>query len=288
MLLFIIFTTLYCLAVSASRLDNATIQARDRSFTFDNVFWVSGGTWACKEKRISELNNAIDEARAVTQLAVQALRKPGSEKSEAYKTWFGKGNASPEIKNSILKNNYEALLRNLVRPTSRTYYDRHEQIPFPKLSNNPKTVTTQSLVFACPPEEQQMCHRGSDAFVISAKETWDYTGTTFLAMCPDFFGREKAMAEQAAEWRHNRKMRREIPRSIILIHEFQHMARATGFDNHRTDVQDPWSRGNCYSPECCQNIPDESKIRNAENYGRFAAHVYTWPKTIKKRFMRRA
>ncbi|KAK1996544.1 hypothetical protein LX36DRAFT_580157 [Colletotrichum falcatum] len=276
---------LSCLAalVSAGPLDSVNLETRNSPMAFDKVFWVDEGHYKCTSERKKQIITAIDEARFLTNRAIGALWVENAEKSEAYLTWFGKRNASPEMRRSILKHNYQSLITNLVHPEGSVKLDNLddivEKIPFP--------ATGKSLVYACSPEDSKVGKMDTEAQTLSPIPQSTYSGPTYLVFYPAFFRRLRRswqLQETAEEWKHDKNAQDVGSGGFVLLHEFQHLLLATGTDRHCGDVSDPSfppGTAGCYTASCCRSIPDSLKVKNAQNFAFFAAYVYKWPKTAK-------
>ncbi|EFQ28361.1 uncharacterized protein GLRG_03505 [Colletotrichum graminicola M1.001] len=240
---------------------SADLEERDpsvNSFVFDSVFWVDRGDWKCTKQQVKQLNKAIDDARAVTQLAVSALSAQGSEDSYAFRTWFGQ--------------NWQ----------------------FPKISKQKGNgVTENSLVYSCPPPGDKYCDPTSLAAARSQFPGTPWRGPTLVILCPGFFASKSTIESVAVDWKVAGKVMPTRNAGLTLVHEFQHMPKVTGLNNVCVDVPDP-ARGKsangrpkgCYSPRwyveyTCVGISDELKITNAENYAIFAGFIRAWPEKSK-------
>ncbi|WDK20727.1 hypothetical protein CGRA01v4_12014 [Colletotrichum graminicola] len=270
---------------------SADLEERDpsvNSFVFDSVFWVDRGDWKCTKQQVKQLNKAIDDARAVTQLAVSALSAQGSEDSYAFRTWFGQSNAAPEMKTSIINNHFQSAQRNLIRPTFPAQLIMKDW-QFPKISKQKGNgVTENSLVYSCPPPGDKYCDPTSLAAARSQFPGTPWRGPTLVILCPGFFASKSTIESVAVDWKVAGKVMPTRNAGLTLVHEFQHMPKVTGLNNVCVDVPDP-ARGKsangrpkgCYSPRCCVGISDELKITNAENYAIFAGFIRAWPEKSK-------
>ncbi|KAK2060141.1 hypothetical protein LY76DRAFT_591638 [Colletotrichum caudatum] len=257
----------------------ANWETRDTSstFTFDKTFWVNDGHLRCTSEQKDTIIEAIEEARGLTNQVIKALSAIYAEKSPAYLTWFGKENSTPEMRKSILEHNFRSLLRNLRRPELAIKINGEG-------SPVPSPATAKSLIYACDPAKPDGNVLASTLSINSVIQSPD---PTYVLFNDNFFTarRARTLQEVAKQWKDvpYRKANFDT-RSLTLIHEFQHMYRATGPDRYCTDVRDPAyktiSRG-CYSIYCCRSLPDNKKIVNAENFAFIAAYIYTWPETAK-------
>ncbi|KAK1996442.1 hypothetical protein LX36DRAFT_580335 [Colletotrichum falcatum] len=149
-----------------------------------------------------------------------------------------------------------------------------------------------SLIYACSPENFEV--EGVSMYAKTSTPVADhpYPGPTYVTFYPTFFKKETGLTiqETAKEWKLNKKLEFLSARSLLLIHEFQHMWLATGPDRFCIDVPDPEHNGKaaCYSISCrgtdshsCMSVADNLKIKNAQNFANFAAYIYTWPKRAK-------
>ncbi|KAK1992335.1 hypothetical protein LX36DRAFT_704158 [Colletotrichum falcatum] len=76
----------------------------------------------------------------------------------------------------------------------------------------------------------------------------------------------------------------EHSNGFIILHELQHMPKATSPDPKAEDELDPNSRNECYSRSCCARLPDNLKIRNAQNFAYFALDIIANPDSLKYTF----
>ncbi|WDK08725.1 hypothetical protein CGRA01v4_00003 [Colletotrichum graminicola] len=275
-----IILLLYCLAafVSASWLPPLNFATRDTSFTFDNTFWVNEGRFSCTSEQKASIIAAIAEAQFLSKGVVQALSVKNAEKSKAFLTWFGRGNASPQMKSSIIQHNYQSLINNLITPKLPIKVDKID-------ANVPSPATRYSLIYACSPENFEVRSIKMYAKTSTPIADHPYPGPTYVTFYPIFFEKETGLTiqETAKQWKLDKKLESLPSRSLLLIHEFQHMWLATGPDRFCIDVPDPEHNGQaaCYSISCCMSVADNLKIKNAQNFANFAAYIYTWPKTAK-------
>ncbi|KAK2010029.1 hypothetical protein LZ32DRAFT_536705 [Colletotrichum eremochloae] len=251
---------------------NADLEARypsANSFVFDSVFWVDRGDWKCTSQQVKRLNKAIDEARVLTQSAVNALSAPGSEGSFAFRSWFG------------------------------------DKMKFPKISKQKGNgVTENSLVYACPPVGDNYCQNPKSLASVRGHvpgEEWH--GPTLMILCQSFFASKSTINDVATNWRVSGRVGATTNAGQTLVHEYQHMTKVTGQSNACNDVPDPFTKERnsvtgrpraCYSPDwyhmilmsihSCRSISDQLKIKNAENYNIFAGFVYAWPEKAKSAY----
>ncbi|KAK2004671.1 hypothetical protein LX36DRAFT_649734 [Colletotrichum falcatum] len=258
------------------------------TFLFDTIFWVERGDWKCNKAQVTQLSKAIEEARGLAQSAVTALSASKAEQSDAYRTWFGQSNASPQKKTTIINMHFLPAQRNLIPPTSKTTFNKMNE----KFTNaRGKGVTKDSLVYACPPPGDSYCKIPNTlALIMSQTPGSGWDGPTMMILCPAFFTSKASIDAVAKDWRASGSVKTSANPALTLIHEFQYMTRLTGQSNVCTTVPDPSSKGvdsitgkpkGCYSPECCMRLSDELKIKNAENYNMFAGFIRAWPEKAK-------
>ncbi|KAK1586171.1 uncharacterized protein LY79DRAFT_660124 [Colletotrichum navitas] len=232
------------LLISATPLSDADIETRDLN-TFDKVFWVNRGRYQCTSGQKADILAAINEAQVIVKKAVTALSLSRSEKSKAYVTWFGKGNASPQTRLSIFQHNYQSVATNLVPPTLPLRLEEVGwDVPFP--------ATKKSLVYACEPEDVLINGQRMFAITRTANSGVPDFGPTYVSFYPEFFTQTTGLRieEASKQWRLQNKLDNEVAyiRSLTLIHEFQHMSRVTGLGRHCIDVQHPTiESASCYS-----------------------------------------
>ncbi|KAK1991960.1 zincin [Colletotrichum falcatum] len=234
---------------------------------FDNMFYIAKGDWVCTRPQLHAINQAIADARRIASHTINVLNVPGAESSEAYQTWFGSSNAN--MKQKVINNHYRSVLENLEKPSRAVTFTLRENSPFEVARGPP--VTRDSIVYACPNDiySSGLCEAAVVAAVVTAKGNEpSVLGTTVVYFCPSFFdsdmNSEKQMRE---EWKQGKDAR--MSRSMVMIHELQHMSTATTNSEHCLDYA--IRRNNCRS------LPDNKKIKNAQNYAYFALDVLVNP-----------
>ncbi|KAK1980709.1 hypothetical protein LZ30DRAFT_594248, partial [Colletotrichum cereale] len=121
-----------------------------------------------------------------------------------------------------------------------------------------------SVVYAFPDKKELfVCNSNVASIITATRQGLSQLGTTVICFCPTFFGSSRnSKSQMKSQWR--RKANTRMSRSMILLHEIQHMATATTNSEHCADY--------AYTPE-----RDASKIQNVQNYVFFALDVLVNP-----------
>ncbi|OHE99115.1 hypothetical protein CORC01_05608 [Colletotrichum orchidophilum] len=228
-----------------------------------------GGLWPCGVDQLKNLQVIIKSANELAQNAAGVLDVDGSENSAAYLKWFGKANANARTRNALKTSNYESLVMDL-------------RFPGGTFSFNPRKLDPKGLSFACWLASEQQCKRGLIAIVMAAGYhpgfKTNFNGPV-LAMCPRFFTLPsqdqviKALEQESPEL--------QLSADLTLVHEMQHVSLTTGnerFCDDQIELSKTYGKGNgCYDIKCCTSIPDEAKIKNAQNFALFALDIAAFP-----------
>ncbi|CCF42767.1 hypothetical protein CH063_02919 [Colletotrichum higginsianum] len=227
------------------------------------------GNWACGAEELNKLQDFIDNAQQLARNAANALGVGGSENSAAYLKWFGQANANARTRIAIKTNNYESVITDLRFPDGTFIFSRQKLDP-------------KGLSFVCWPQSDRHCQMGYIAGVMPAGYHPGFN-TVFkgpiLAMCPRFFNLPsqdevvKALTQESPTLM--------LTAGLTLLHEMQHVNLTTG-DERLCDDQIEMSKTHgqgfgCYDIKCTTSIPDEAKIKNAQNYAFFALDVTAFP-----------
>ncbi|KAK1593548.1 uncharacterized protein LY79DRAFT_552205 [Colletotrichum navitas] len=264
------------------------LQDRGYKDKFDNFYYVTQGEWACSKLKLEYIRFGIREAHGLAENSLNVLKSRGSETSPAFSLWFGKSNATPQMVDILIKQHYRTALSHLSSPTKKTqfYFDK---VPKFRAIKDNKKPTFNSIVYACPPDNDsaKMCGPENLATAIYEPRGKSSTrGPTILGFCPTYFKHEvfAKNIDMVDNYRRDRKTDKPS-RGFLLLHELQHISKATFPDPPAEDVDEPpparSSNSKCYSPACCAKLSDSNKIRNAENYALFALHVAAFPITGK-------
>ncbi|KAK1977599.1 hypothetical protein LZ30DRAFT_600936 [Colletotrichum cereale] len=235
----------------------------------------------------------VQEAQELADAASKALRVNGSETSLAFYTWFGESNASPKMVKKLLDQHYMTTHTHLLPPTIPTRITFRKRLRFAVHAGDPYPGLN-SLNYACPSASEyesrgsplDICNTGSDVRAVGAVIIEHVTGEngqkrvgpTTLFVCPSFFDDKPVTnAEMVRSYRRN--IDTEVfSKGFYLLHELQHMPKATSPDPFAIDVADPRdSRSACYSSRCCSILPNRLKISNAQNFAFFALDAVAFP-----------
>ncbi len=156
------------------------------------------------------------------------------------------------MKHSIIVNHYQSILTNLVNPTVQvTAYPRKP------LFTVPNVVTANSLVYVCVPQTDRFCANPNTQAGVTGEDANRpaYFGTTVLGFCPIFF---RGVLHQTMLNAYRTDLTVLTSLSGTLVHEVQHMARATTLDALCIDVPNPFwpwvgRSEKCYSPTWYKN-----------------------------------
>ncbi|KAK1995568.1 hypothetical protein LX36DRAFT_582117 [Colletotrichum falcatum] len=224
----------------------------------------------------------LREAQQLADAASSALRVRGVETSLAFKTWFGTSNASPQFVTKLINQHYGTAYSHLVPPTipvtlsfeERTKYVVGNGVPQPGLD---------SLIYLCPPKSgfmSDLCDAEDVARVITVNVKGRRVGPTMLTLCPTFFD-NRGFTNAKMVQSYQRDIYKELySNGFYLLHELQHMPKATYPDPRAIDVVGPQG-GTCYSIRCCALLEHDQKIRNAQNYAFFALDAAAYPDAVK-------
>ncbi|KAK2003128.1 hypothetical protein LX36DRAFT_651451 [Colletotrichum falcatum] len=256
---------------------------------FDNVYYITQGKWACSKLKLERIRSGIKEAHRLAEKSISILKTSGSETSPAFNLWFGKSNAAPQMVDTLIKQHYRTALSHLSFPTipTQVYFNKVPQ--FRAIKGNSKP-TSNSLVYACPPDNDSAKMCGPENLAAAVYEQRKQVqggrsalkGPTILGFCPTYFKHKVFTGNNDMIDNYRRHRKADKPsRGFLLLHELQHFSKATFPNPPAEDVDEPppahSSNGNCYSPECCEKLPDSDKIRNARNYALFSLHVAAFP-----------
>ncbi|KAK2049606.1 hypothetical protein LZ31DRAFT_621113 [Colletotrichum somersetense] len=233
--------------------------------------------------------DGIQEARQLADAASKVLRVKNSETSLAFHTWFGKSNASPRVINTLLERHYMTAYTHLPFPTIliRISFGENTQYAVPRDKPEPGL---NSLLYVCPSQGKPLndhCNASDGGqpvahIVITRNADRQRVGPTILIACPAFFDKKRLTnAQMVKSYRKNVDKGRHS-KGFALLHEIQHMPKATSPGPPADDVADPRdSSEGCYSARCCTILPDDLKIRNAQNFAFFALDAVAFPKRAK-------
>ncbi|KAL0938160.1 uncharacterized protein CTRU02_207891 [Colletotrichum truncatum] len=225
---------------------------RNYERSLDN--WVSvsyKGKWYCPLEKIEAIENAVEYAKILANNAIVALDDSGTS-SSAYSRWFGDGNAHESDLEAIKEHHYEAAISELRAPESGTVDFVNEGNP-----------DSQRLVYACPAADDIVCSSSEAAAVVNAGDQG--LGVNLLYLCPSFFNKV-SQSTMLSNWK-----RGEYTPSagMILLHEMQHLDAVVGADRRSID--------HAYLVRDCEELKDEEKITNAQNFAFFALDVTANP-----------
>ncbi|KAK2004226.1 hypothetical protein LX36DRAFT_480351 [Colletotrichum falcatum] len=268
-----------------------SLQSRDVSDGYDNAYILTKGPWACNAAKRRMIDDAIKEAQELAEKAIGALKVKGAETSIAFRTWFGESNATPQMVNTLINQHYQTAFSHLRRPRLKTTLGYRGGLNFIETHGDPRP-TANSLAYTCPPasgEYASICASDTVAAqqrlrsINSAGRT--VPGTTFLILCPRFFKRRETNAQTIKMYKKDFGARGKVSKGYILLHELQHMEKATSPNPPADDLDDPLSYlhggGQCYTASCCARLSDSKKIQNAENFALFALDVSAFPRAGK-------
>ncbi|KAK2036439.1 hypothetical protein LZ31DRAFT_483768 [Colletotrichum somersetense] len=225
------------------------------------------------------------EAQELANAASRALRVSGSETSLAFYIWFGKSNASPQMVNRLLNNHFLTARSHLPAPTlqmkmsfeGRARYTPQNGAPAPGLD---------SLLYVCPSADSPLsdtCGSSNSEYDMAKVATThganrQRVGPTVLIVCPAFFSRTRPTnAEMVRSYRQSIDTQK-FSNGFFLLHELQHMPKATSPDPPAEDMPDPDDPSrDCYSVRCCPMLQHNQKIRNAQNFAFFALDAVAFP-----------
>ncbi|KAK1573952.1 uncharacterized protein LY79DRAFT_524915 [Colletotrichum navitas] len=231
----------------------------------------------------------VREAQQLANAASRALRVRGSETSLAFNIWFGKSNASPQMVDRLINYHYLTAGSHLPAPTlqmkmsfeGRARYTPQNGAPAPGLD---------SLLYVCPSAASplsDMCGSSNGESVVARVVTTHVAnrhrvGPTVLIVCPAFFSRTgPTNAEMVRSYRQSIDTQ-NFSKGFFLLHELQHMPKATSPDPPAEDMPDPRDPSrDCYSVRCCPMLQHNQKIRNAQNFAFFALDAVAFPQYAK-------
>ncbi|KAK2028141.1 hypothetical protein LX32DRAFT_720965 [Colletotrichum zoysiae] len=226
----------------------------------------------------------IKEAQQLADAASRVLRVKGVETSLAFYTWFGSSNANPQFVNKLLDQHYTTAYTHLAPPTIPLIISLGERTRYTVSKGNPEPGVN-SLLYMCPPVSgllSDICEEGDGARVITThRRNKQRVGPTIVALCPEFFSnRISTNAKMIESYRRDIYME-NYSRGFYLLHELQHMPKATEPDPPAIDVKDLNGDGDCYSIRCCALLQHHLKISNAQNFAFFALDVTAYPEVAK-------
>ncbi|KAK1973881.1 hypothetical protein LZ30DRAFT_539810, partial [Colletotrichum cereale] len=228
---------------------------------------------------------AIDEAKDLATRTINVLNVKGAETSISYDTWFGSSNADPATKEKIINLHYKTVLSHLPNPDIPVAfrYTTHAEFKAP-IGQPPPTL--DSLVYGCPPPNDKVCADRTmasniQAFGVKEDGTTQDIGPRVLVLCPIFFDLKSTNEEMLKNWQQTLSLSLHNSKGRVLVHEVQHMDKATSPDPAADDLPEsiPDFFGNdiCYSPGCCARLPNRDKMKNAQNFALFAVDVLAFP-----------
>ncbi|KAK1967841.1 hypothetical protein LY78DRAFT_633120 [Colletotrichum sublineola] len=287
-----LFTNIQLVATATiSKPHNPILLPRDFKDKYDNAYFIGQGQWACSPTALSALKGAFADVQRLAQAAIDVLQVSGSETSDAFETWFGDSNATPQKVTEILNEHFKPAMTHFLFPSRITAIAFNgDEIIYKGFPNDP-LPSVDSIVYACPPITSapvEICKPSSYAAVVSPSfqkpdGSTEPAGATILALCPKFFESTTTIDQMVQAWKSGLTLMEPTSRDIVLLHELQHMRKATSPSPPTVDVQDPNS-GNgagCFSASCCAALPAADKIRNAQNYALFALDVLAFPERAK-------
>ncbi|OHF00687.1 hypothetical protein CORC01_04004 [Colletotrichum orchidophilum] len=216
--------------------------------------WVSvghNGNWPCSSDEIEVIENAVEYTKILANGAIVALDDTGTS-SSAYLRWFGDGNAYESDLETIREYHYEAVISELRAPESGTVDSVEEGGEDP-----------ERLVYACPAAGDSFCASGEAAAVVNAG---DYGfSVNLLYVCPSFFNKV-SHSRMLSNWRQGTYT---PSAGLVLLHEMQHLDAVVGSERRSVD--------HAFSVRGCEDLDDEEKITNAQNFAFFALDVTASP-----------
>ncbi|EFQ36804.1 uncharacterized protein GLRG_11950 [Colletotrichum graminicola M1.001] len=223
---------------------------------------------------------SITEAKQLADAASKVLRVKGVETSRAFYTWFGSSNANPQFVNTLLDQHYTTAYTHLVPPAIPVTLLTKGRAQFVVGKGDPPPGIN-SLLYLCPPPGglfSELCEEDGMASVTTVKlRNGERAGPTILAACPTFFHNSIYTNDKmVASYRQSIDIA-EYSRGFYLLHELQHMPKATSPEPPAIDVDNPRSKGKCYGIRCCALLPHNQKIKNAQNYAFFALDAIAYP-----------
>ncbi|KAK1957330.1 hypothetical protein LY78DRAFT_592568 [Colletotrichum sublineola] len=237
------------------------------------------------------IDDAIRETQQFAGKAIAALKVKGAETSIAFRTWFGESNATPQMVDTLINQHYRTAFSHLPPPRFKATIGYRGRPKFIATRGDPMP-TDNSLAYTCPPavgEHASICASDTVAALqrLSSKTSAGDTvpGTTFFILCPRFFKSRETNAQTVEMYKEYFNAGGKISKGYILLHELQHMEKATSPNLPADDLDDPLSYlhggGPCYTASCCARLSDSEKIQNAENFALFALDVSAFPRAGK-------
>ncbi|KAK1994457.1 hypothetical protein LX36DRAFT_584322 [Colletotrichum falcatum] len=235
------------------------------------------------------ITKGIKETRQLADAASKVLRVKNSETSLAFHTWFGKSNASPGVLNKLIERHYRTAYTHFPSPNIliRISFGESTEHAVPRGQPEPGL---DSLLYVCPSEGKALNDHctASDgvrpvAHIVTARDAeGQRVGPTILISCPAFFDKKRSTNAQMVKSYRKDADKVFHSKGFVLLHELQHMPKATFPDPPAADVADPRnSSKGCYSSSCCTILPDNQKIMNAQNFAFFALDAVAYPKRSK-------
>ncbi|OBR02094.1 protease [Colletotrichum higginsianum IMI 349063] len=216
--------------------------------------WVSvgrNGNWPCSRAQIAAIESAVEYTKILANGAIVALDDSGRS-SSAYLRWFGHGNAYESDLKAIKEHHYGAVISELRAPESGTVDSVEEGGADP-----------ERLVYACPAAGSNLCASGEAAAVINAGDSGFRVNLLYL--CPSFFNKV-SHSRMLSNWRRGTYT---SSAGLVLLHEMQHLDAVVGSERRCVD--------HAYSVSGCEDLDDEEKITNAQNFAFFALDVTASP-----------
>lgn len=160
----------------------------------------------------------------------------------------------------LLMQHYRTALSHLPSPKNPKKTGFHfDKVPKFRAIKDDKKPTLNSIVYACPPDNDsaKMCNPENSATVIYKQRGKSATKRpTILGFCPTYFkhGVFAKNLDMVDNYRRDRKTDKPS-RGFLLLHELQHISKATSPDPPAEDLDSPVSTSSknikCYSPEWC-------------------------------------
>ncbi|KAK1961845.1 hypothetical protein LY78DRAFT_540150, partial [Colletotrichum sublineola] len=223
---------------------------------------------------------SIKEAQSLAEAALRILEVEGAETSQAFHTWFGASNASPQFVKKLRRQHYKTAFTHLRPPTIPAKVSIDKVMRYRALQEGSPDPGRNSLIYLCGRATSKICPKDSKAF--SGTFSTDVRKSpTVLTLCHNFFYERRLTNAQMIDRYREDVTTPEHSNGFVLLHELQHMRKATSPDPPASDELDPNGKEPCYERDCCVNLPDKLKIWNAQNFAYFALDIIAHPESAR-------